>query len=107
MKTLKIGNKVFELKNPKVKPSMYSTEHQFQLYGWGYTPNDVYGRPSQVKQQIYDEWEKWAYENDVKYFGITGHNCMMFTLGGIVNVNGQWYYVNITKAHNTLTPMIA
>ena len=107
MKTLTIGNETFEVCNPRVKPSMYSTVRSYKTYGWGYTPNDVYTRPSATKQSIFDSWDRWAYDNHVEYFGITSHNAQTFTLGGIVNVNGQWYFVKITKAHNKLIPMVA
>lgn len=107
MKTITIDGVTFELYNPRVKPSMKSTLHSFQTWGYGYTVDDVYTRPSDTKRAIYKEWERWAYKNDVEYFGITGHNCMTFTLGGIINIDGQWYYMTITKCHNKLTPMEA
>ena len=68
--------------------------------GSGRELHHCYDRPSTTKSYIYDKWERWAYENDVHYFGILSYNCSTFTLQGLVDVDGVTYILIITKAHN-------
>lgn len=67
-----------------------------------------YDRPSFAKIRIYDYWYDWFNDNGVKYLehGIVSHNCMQFSYGGFVSLNGQLYYAHITKAYNRLYKVV-
>ena len=91
---IRIGGKCFE-----VHRSKYAKISKL-AYGSGRKLHHCYYRPSTTKSQIYDKWERWAYENDVNYFGILSYNCHTFTLQGLVDVDGVTYILIITKAHN-------
>ena len=89
-----IGGQCFEIHRSK-----YVSISQL-AYASGRNLQQCYDRPSTTKSYIYDKWERWAYENDVHYFGILSYNCSTFTLQGLVDVDGVTYILIITKAHN-------
>ena len=89
-----IGSECFE-----VHRSKYVNVSQL-AYASGRKLHHCYARPSTAKSYIYDKWERWAYENDIHYFGISSYNSQTFTLQGLVDVDGVTYILIITKAHN-------
>ena len=62
---------------------------------------DVYGRPSDRKVSIWHSWANWFLnEARTARFGICSHNCNFFSIEGIVEFEGKWYYLWITKTYN-------
>lgn len=94
-KTIEINDRTFELR----------TEHSCyrNLYA-GRSVWDCYDRPSRTKEDIYNDWLKWAVDADVDSFGVSSYNCHLFTLSGIYHApNGDSYFIRITPAHNYAT----
>ena len=67
------------------------------------TLKDCYGKPSSRKIAIFNSWFEWAVNNDVKCFGISSYNTNIFTLNGIIEYNGDKYYMYITPTRRELT----
>lgn len=63
-----------------------------------------YNSPSFAKIGIYDEWYDWFVKNGCNRYehGIVGYNCMQFSYGGFIEIDGILYYAHITKAYNRL-----
>ena len=63
---------------------------------------DCYTRPSAKKQSIYEDWKKWANENNIERFGIHSYNTNVFTLEGIYynKENDTNYYIYITPSYH-------
>ena len=65
-----------------------------------------YGRPSDKKRAIYNEWREWfAKCDEVNYMEIVSHSRYAFTLGAIYgnpDTGETLGYVKITKSHNQL-----
>lgn len=64
--------------------------------------DDCYKTPSTTKQELFNDWFKWACECDkVHGFGIRSYNTFMFTLQGYVMFNEFSYgLLDITPSHN-------
>ena len=65
------------------------------------TVEDVYGRPSQRKIAIFEDWKRW-FELCNGWCGVASHNCNFFTIEGYVrdfNTREMWY-CRITPRHN-------
>lgn len=64
----------------------------------------VYGRPSELKVNIWRTWCNWCFELNASdnpcELWIAGHNCFSFTIDGKVQYNGHVYQLWITRAHN-------
>ncbi len=95
---LNIGGKVFDVVNvtglPKVRYS-----HICEAY-------DV---PSISKQEIWNEWVDWFYQNSTEfydYIGIASRNCFMFTICGRIttrdNKETESYCFYITKTRQEI-----
>ena len=65
------------------------------------TVDDVYGRPSNSKRTIFNNWLNWFIANG-GYCGVASHNSNFFTIDGLVydNETKKQYYCHITPAHN-------
>ena len=63
---------------------------------------DLYNRPSNIKQNIYEDWKKWFFEIDncISNFGCLRGSSMTFSIGAyfIYKDCACWCY--ITKSHN-------
>ena len=67
--------------------------------------DEVYGRYSSAKEQVYDEWNEFyneMNEHDNCSFKISSYNCMVFTLQMVVydKERSQYWFLYITPAHN-------
>ena len=67
--------------------------------------DEVYGRYSSAKEQVYDEWNEFYNEmNDVDNcsFIISSHTCCFFTLQMVIydEEEKQYWFLYITPAHN-------
>ena len=93
--TIQIGNKTFTVQHSK-----YAKVSNL-LYASGRTLDDCYTRPSATKQSIYWDWLMWANDNNVQYFGVRSYNSNMFTLQGMVEIDGLYYILEITPTRNT------
>ena len=93
MKTIEINLETFELGKPISKYDLPACSFQ--------TVDDVYGRPSDTKRRIFNEWFYW-FTNNGGYCGVASHNCNFFTIDGIVidKDTNKEYYCHITAAHN-------
>ena len=65
---------------------------------------DVYGRCSDTKKAIWEDWRIWFYECNSHMFGVTAHNCNFFTISGCLtwldeNDKPVEYFVVITAHH--------
>ena len=62
---------------------------------------DVYGRCSETKKRIWEEWADWFRDCNSHMFGVTSHNSNFFTISGCVNwIDGNEYFLVITASHN-------
>ena len=62
---------------------------------------DVYGRCSDVKKSIWEDWANWFNSCNSFMYGVTSHNCNFFTISGCVNAeDGNEYFLVITASHN-------
>ena len=93
MKTLTINGKYFEIGKPITKMDLPSCSFK--------TVDDVYGRPSNRKRVIFQNWFDWFVVNG-GYCGVSSHNCNFFTIDGLVidNETSKQYYCHITASHN-------
>lgn len=97
-KTIIINEKTFELKTGCGVRNYYR-----YLY-----PNrslwECYNRPSRTKEEIYEEWAKWAMDTGIDDFGVSSYNSQFFTLTGLYYADdGNTYFIRITPAHNYAT----
>ena len=61
---------------------------------------NAYGRPSQTKISIYNEWWYWFKQHD-GVCGVSSKNCNFFTISGFVkDENGKLWQCYITPSHN-------
>lgn len=68
--------------------------------------DNFYARPSYAKQQIWEEWVRWAREHNARLW-INGANCMTFSIvGTVIDDDGMPWNLHITKAHWRATPVI-
>lgn len=95
-KTITIDNEIFEL-----KVGNYNDVIRLDYYAYR-TLYDCYNNPSSIKKAIYDEWRKWAYDNDVEKFGVSSYNCHFFTLQGLIKIDSRYFIIRITPSHNYL-----
>lgn len=97
--TLTINGKTFELfksKTSESEPIIRGAVYD-EIY-------DVYGRPSELKVNIWHEWCEWCYDLNKNgmpcELWIAGHSCFSFTIDGKVQYNGHVYQLWITRVHN-------
>ena len=94
---IELNNRTFEVK--KIKGKVCPFEYR--------TLDDCYVKPSSLKEDIYDDWNKWIVElancgqSGYGYglFTVLSYNTMMFTLGAEVydKVGELIGYLYITK----------
>lgn len=67
-----------------------------------------YEKPSTTKMAIYEDWCDWfrSIGCDWDKFGVVSHNCMQFSMGGFIDLNGITYYAYITKSYNRLYKVV-
>lgn len=70
----------------------------------GVTLEDCYKRISPRKTEVYNKWKKWADENGVQYFGVKAYNSYLFTLHGLLPLDGKRFYFIVTFDRATLYP---
>lgn len=68
------------------------------------TVHDCYERPSQYKENIFYDWQRWFINHD-GWCSVASYNCMMFTLEGVLKVGDRLYRAYITKTRQELTPI--
>ena len=104
MKTMEVNGIVFEVTQAR---KYESSRILFIKKSTGQGLSYFYNRPSETKKEIYNEWERWAYETKgCEYFGITGANCMTFSIGFLLEYDEHYYIGIVTKAHNKLIKVI-
>ena len=76
--------------------------HCHRLHGYA-DIYDAYGRPSQTKIAIWQDWERWFYEHDGVCV-IASKNCNFFTVQGWIkdDETGKEYLAVITYANHYL-----
>lgn len=103
MKTLNINGVNFEVKKPrKNKLSLKRTIETLERYD-GRTIFECYDNPSSYKEDIYFNWVHWSLYDNISYFGVSGYNCMAFSLQGLYFDGTNYYLLSITKCNNTAT----
>lgn len=67
-----------------------------------------YGRPSEIKRDIYNKWYNTLRENtqDLLDFGVLSYNCNMFTIGATIKLNDKYYSIYITKTRQEIQELI-
>ena len=61
---------------------------------------DVYGRCSDTKKAIWEDWCKWFIQVNCHMYGVTSHNSNFFSIGAVVTYGSEEYYLEITAHHN-------
>ena len=79
-----------------------------RLYYSGRDLYDCYNKPSYAKQNIYEWWKNWYYdnfdyENRIGNLTVHSYNCNMFTLTMGIIYNGKQYHLYITPSHNYIS----
>ena len=98
-KQININEEIFTV----MKPSTLTESEWLQgNYYLGRTLLQAYGKASQAKQQIYAHWTRWALESHVRHFTVASKNTNMFTLNGIIELDGETYAFIITKTRQEL-----
>ena len=98
MKQININGVVFELTKPIKELPHYN----------GTRLEDCYNKPSYAKQNIYEWWKNWYYnnfdyENRIGSLTVHSYNCNMFTLTMGIIYNGKKYHLYITPSHNYIS----
>ena len=116
MKTVTIFNRTFELVESKKYPVTIDTVNDYMARYIGKDLDSFYGRPSDIKRAIYNEWRKWSSDSrldnncddSVEYMQIASANSMTFTIDALVFDKYGFikYMLHITKAHNYAYPVI-
>lgn len=101
MKEMILDSERFEVVNPSTKQGFNIRYTCNSAYMWLKRFEDLYKRPSQAKQDIYNYWHNWLYMMDGVVLGCSG-NCNMFTIYGQVTLNNVLHFVQITKQHNRI-----
>lgn len=67
-----------------------------------------YDHPSFAKIGIYDDWYDWFAKNGSRNYdhGVESYNCMQFTYGGFIEIDGILYRAHITKSYNRLYKVV-
>lgn len=96
MKTVKIGNEVFEVIKKRGGVPRLNTRYS-NIYS-------AYESPSYSKVNIWHYWNNFAYEYGLSSAFITGNNCQTFTINFELEnpETGEAGLAVITKAHNRL-----
>ena len=68
---------------------------------------DVYGRCSDTKKRIWEDWASYFNNLNCHMYGVTSHNCNFFSIAARftwIDENNQpvEYYAEITASHNRL-----
>ena len=63
-----------------------------------------YKKPSSIKLAIWHDWCEWATNNEA-YLQIRSANPNFFTIEGLIEYEGKYYYIDITRKHNWLFPI--
>ena len=98
-KTMEINGRTFEVVSGS---NFYRQLHPHRSL-W-----DCYNQPSKTKEDIYNDWLKWAVDTDIESFGLCSYNCNFFTLSGLYLdfETGDSYFIKITPSHNYATRII-
>lgn len=94
-KTMNIGNKVFKV----CKPVETDWDRDFRYKNR--TLYDCYKTPSYRKAYIWENWLKWARENNAEIF-VSSYNSNFFTIRGNIFVGLDMYYIYITSTRQEL-----
>ena len=86
-----------------IKPSTLTETEWIQVnYYLDRTLSQAYGKASQAKQEIYAHWTRWALESHVRHLTVASKNINMFTLNGLLDLDGETYAFIITKTRQEL-----
>ena len=86
-----------------MKPStLTETEWKQGNYYLGRTLLQAYVKVSQAKKQIYAYWTRWALESHVRHLTVASRNSKIFTLNGLLDLDGETYAFIITKTRKEL-----
>lgn len=101
---MKINGKEFELHKKHLRFDIVKSE---SVYYNTVNLRTCYARPSEIKKEIYSDWEKWYYDlwstelfNRHFAFGVSSFNSHTFILSAIIKYEHVWYKLVITKLHN-------
>lgn len=97
-KTMELKGIIFEVQKATDITPYYSGR---DLY-------DCYNKPSYAKQNIYECWKNWYYdnfdyENRVGIITVHSYNSNIFTLTMGIIYNGKQYHLYITPSHNYIS----
>lgn len=94
MEKITIGTVTFELQKRPVE-NVHRISNR-TLY-------DCYGKPSDKKEAIWNDWHNYFTETLHTYdFGIASYSCNFFTIEAMFVHEGVRYYARITPSHNYL-----
>ena len=98
-KQININEEIFTVMKPV---SLTETEWKQGNYYLGRTILQAYGKASQAKQEIYAHWVRWGLESNVRHLTVASKNAHMFTLNGLLDLDGETYAFIITKTRQEL-----
>ena len=68
---------------------------------------DCYGRPSDTKRSIWEDWCIWFNETKIFEYGVSSYNCNFFSINAILrDYNGKDYMMVITRLHNRIYEIV-
>ena len=98
-KTIEINGRVFELCKSDLPASanVFCGVDSNEIY-------NVYHRPSAIKVKIWTDWCNWCFDNIYNDIPCTlkifSHNRDMFSISGMIIIDGHIYRLFITRGHN-------
>ena len=75
---------------------------RLEQYG---TLDDAYKCPSDEKRRAYNYWVDWFKSMGSPKYGIYSANCHKFSMCGLITIEGEEYYVYISKSRRLLIPL--
>lgn len=96
IKRIRLGGEWFDLCGTSDDADVFMGNDESEIYR-------VYGKPSDTKVAIWEDWCRWAKDNHAT-LRIGGHSCMFFSIyGSIEDTDGTMYNLYITYANQRCT----
>lgn len=108
MKTVVLNGVTFEVKNSRKYPVTIERCNDYMERFTGKDLDSFYGRCSEYKKAIWEDWLKWKTESpNASHMEIASANIMQFTIDCLwFDDNGYIeYYLHITRDHNYAYPV--
>jgi len=103
MKTVNLGGVEFEVKDSRKYPVTIDSVNDYMERFTGKDLDSFYGRCSETKKAIWNDWKVWIHENpNASHMQVSSANCMQFTIDALWFDDEGYieYSLHITRDHN-------